>query len=280
MLPGYNTNGMADHQLGDALAILADIGYQSVALTLERRHLDPPNKAGIGRCVAMLTPLIARHGLHITIETGSRFILDPQRKHQPTLISVSPDERRERIAFIQTAVDIAQAVGADAVSLWSGAPDDEAKETELNSRLVESLREILDHATAGNVPLAFEPEPGMFIDTMTRFEKLHADVDHPLFGLTLDVGHIHCLSDGEIGTHIHRWRHCLWNVHIEDMRRGVHEHLPFGQGDMDFTEVFEALRAIDYPGPLHVELPRHSRDAVETARHSYAFIRRQLSRHG
>ncbi len=71
-----------------------------------------------------------------------------------------------------------------------------------------------------------------------------------------------------------RWRDWLWNVHIEDMRRGVHEHLMFGEGDMDFAEVMAALTEIGYSGGVNVELSRHSHDAVETARRAVAFLRR------
>src|SRR5260370_40336947 len=38
---GYGTNGFANHRLGDALAIIADLGYTGVALTLDQDHLDP-----------------------------------------------------------------------------------------------------------------------------------------------------------------------------------------------------------------------------------------------
>lgn len=114
----------------------------------------------------------------------------------------------------------------------------------------------------------------MFIDTMTKFRQLHHEMAHPRFGLTLDVGHVHCLEDGSSGEHIRQWRDVLWNVHVEDMRRGVHEHLMFGEGEMDFGSVFHALRDIDYSGPVHVELPRHSHNAVEVARRSFEFLRR------
>jgi sugar phosphate isomerase/epimerase len=124
------------------------------------------------------------------------------------------------------------------------------------------------------VRLAFEPEPGMFIDTMDRFARLHARVDHPRFGLTLDLGHLQCLNEVPMAPHILGWRHLLWNVHIEDMRTGVHDHLPFGEGEIDFGPVFAALAEAGYAGGLHVELSRHSHDAVETARRSLAFLRR------
>ena len=113
----------------------------------------------------------------------------------------------------------------------------------------------------------------MFLDTMDRFADLHRRVGRANFGLTLDVGHLHCLDEGPIAGHILRWRKVLWNVHIEDMRRGVHDHLMFGAGEMDFPPILAALRAASYAGGVHVELSRHSHDAVATARASLAFLR-------
>lgn len=273
MLIGYNTNGFAHHRIADAVAILSEIGYRSVAVTLKGDLLDPPDRGGVARCVSTLAPILGASGLRVTIETGSRFILDPRRKHQPTLISGEASGRRRRVEFLKAAVEVAAELHADSVSLWSGAPDDDTESGMHWERLVSGVREVLEHAEARGVRLSFEPEPGMLVSTMADFEQLHAAMDHPLLGLTLDVGHVQCLSDGDIGDHIRRWRDILWNVHIEDMRRGVHEHLMFGEGDMDFNPIFAALREVNYAGPVHVELSRHSHDAVNAARKSHEFLR-------
>jgi len=276
MLLGYNTNGFDHHRIEDALEIIAGIGYRAVAITLERDLLDPPDERGVARCVARLAPLLAGLDLETTIETGARFILDPRRKHQPTLISARPSDRQRRIAFVKAAIDVAAGLPAGVVSLWSGAPDDEASRGILQGRLAESLGELCDYAASRGVRLAFEPEPGMLVQTMAHFDALFHAVNHEAFGLTLDVGHLHCLADGTCRDHVPRWRERLWNVHIEDMRQNVHEHLMFGEGDMDFAPVLASLAAIGYAGPLHVELSRHSHDAVQAAQKAFTFLHARL----
>ncbi len=139
--------------------------------------------------------------------------------------------------------------------------------------LIEGCLRLGEFAESRNVRLAFEPEPGMLIDTMDRFAKLYESMRSPCFGLTLDLGHLHCLGEEPIASHIQKWREILWNVHIEDMRRGVHDHLMFGEGDMDFPPLLRALAAIDYQGGIHVELSRHSHDAVSSARQALEFLR-------
>jgi sugar phosphate isomerase/epimerase len=269
---GYNTNGFAHHRLEDALRILADLGYESVALTLDYHALNP-YEPDLDRRLALIGGLLNRLRLRSVIETGARFLLDPWHKHQPTLLSPEPGQRARRLDFLCRAVDIARVLGADAVSFWSGAASDDAPESVLMDRLVEGCRALCDHAAAAGVRLAFEPEPDMFLDTLARFAQLRACVAHPAFGLTIDIGHLNCLGEVPIADRLREWRELLWNVHIEDMRRGVHDHLMFGEGEIAFGPVLRALAEIGYAGGVHVELSRHSHNAVETARRALAFLR-------
>jgi sugar phosphate isomerase/epimerase len=269
---GYNTNGFAHHRLEDALAILAELGYESVALTLDGHVLNPYESDLPQRCESLRNRLQALN-LRCVIETGARFLLDPKRKHQPTLVSADSAERRRRLDFLKTAIEIAQRLHAEAVSFWSGTPAISASESTVMDRLVDGCKSVCDEAEDRGIRLAFEPEPGMFIDTLTRFAELHRRVNHPAFGLTLDIGHMHCQGDTPISDYLRRWAVNLWNVHIEDMRRGVHEHLMFGEGEIDFGPVLRTLDEIGYAGGVHVELSRHSHDAVETARKALAFLK-------
>jgi sugar phosphate isomerase/epimerase len=82
------------------------------------------------------------------------------------------------------------------------------------------------------------------------------------------------MGEHPIAAQIERWKAVLWNVHIEDMREGVHDHLMFGEGEMDFPPILAALRRAGYNGGVHVELSRHSHDAVNVARRSLEFLRK------
>jgi L-ribulose-5-phosphate 3-epimerase UlaE len=87
----------------------------------------------------------------------------------------------------------------------------------------------------------FKKRFGTPFDTMDKFAELHARVNHPAFGLTMDVGHLVCNRELPVSKFLAEWKHVLWNVHTEDMRRGVHDHLMFGEGEMEFPPILQAL---------------------------------------
>jgi L-ribulose-5-phosphate 3-epimerase len=275
---GYNTNGLAHHRLVDAIELLAGLGYQSVAITLDAGALDPyDDPHALKRQIAQVRSALDRHGLSRVIETGARYLLNPRVKHNPTLMDPDPARRAVRSEFLHRAMDIAESLGAGAVSLWSGRASAATPESQGLDRLAEGLRPLLAHAERVRIPLAFEPEPGMFIDTLEQFGRLDERIRHPLFQLTVDVGHIHCLEEGDVPALLRKWGPRIVNIHIEDMVRGVHEHLMFGEGTMDFPPICRALGEIGYMGGLHVELSRHSHTAVEAVRAAAAFLRPLLT---
>ena len=125
--------------------------------------------------------------------------------------------------------------------------------------------------------LAFEPEPGMFLESFAQFDQLLRQVASPLFGLTVDIGHVHCVESGAIADYLRQWSSSLYNIHIEDMHKGVHDHLRFGEGSIDFGPVMQMLSSIGYTGAVNVELSRHSHMAPEVMRESFAFLSQHVS---
>ncbi len=119
---GYNTNGFAHHSPKDAILVLRELGYDGIAITIDHHLLNPFHQEGLDERVWRMNTFLENHGIERTvIETGARYLLDPWRKHQPTLISPSEDERELRFTLLVFAVRLAGMLGSDAVSFWSGA---------------------------------------------------------------------------------------------------------------------------------------------------------------
>ncbi|MDR8411870.1 sugar phosphate isomerase/epimerase [Nonomuraea sp. 3-1Str] len=264
---GYGTNGFADHRLEDALDVIAALGYDGVALTLDHDHLDP-YAPGAARRVAAVADRLRDLQLGVVVETGARYLLDPWHKHAPTLLH---DDGHLRLDFLRRGAAVAADLGAEALSLWAGVRPASVPDHLAWERLVDGCAHLLDAAT---VPLGFEPEPGMLVATIADWRRLRDALGRPEgFGLTLDIGHCRCLEPDPVPGCVESVAEHLVNVQIDDMRRGVHEHLELGTGEIDFPPVLATLAACGYTGLVAVELPRHSHAAPEVAARSIAFLR-------
>ena len=94
--------------------------------------------------------------------------------------------------------------------------------------------------------------------------------------LTLDVGHAMITEESPPHSVIASRGSRIVNVHLDDVSRGRHVHLPPGEGEIDFAAVMKAVVSLSPPPFVSLELSRHSHDAVEQARRSRAFILRAL----
>lgn len=111
----------------------------------------------------------------------------------------------------------------------------------------------------------------MLVEDVADFLELQCEV--PELRLALDTGH--CIvsgglepADAILQQHAH-----LATVSLEDMPRGVHEHLPFGQGDMDTPAVLAAIKKVNYSRLACVELSRDSHRAHTMVPDALAWLR-------
>lgn len=266
----YNTNGAANHRLPDAVALIADAGYDGVALTLDHHHLDPLAEGWIARAEALAAELHRRR-LGCVIETGARFLLDPRRKHEPTLLSPEPEGRARRVAFLTRAAEIAQILGAECVSFWAGVPRPEVDRGEAGEWLLDGVSQVVRECGRRGVVPALEPEPGMLVETLDDWATLRHAV--PGLRLALDLGHCLVTGEREPPDAVREFAGDIATVSIEDMRRGDHTHLPFGEGDMDIPACLDALEAVGWQGLTCVELSRESHRADRAIPEAIRFLR-------
>ncbi len=266
----YNTNGAANHRLADAVAIIAEAGYDGVALTLDHHHLDPMEPGWVARAEALARDLAARR-MGCVIETGARYLLDPRAKHEPTLLTPCAEGRARRVAFLARAVDIGRILGAEAVSFWAGVPRPGVDRGEAGEWLKAGVAAVLEHAEACGIAAALEPEPGMLVETVDDWRLLQHHL--PRLTLALDLGHLLVTGERDPPSAVREFAAHLGTVSIEDMRRGDHTHLPFGEGDMDIPACLDALEAVGFGRLVCVELSRESHRADRMVPEAIGWLR-------
>jgi sugar phosphate isomerase/epimerase len=259
----WNTNGCANHRLYDAIELVAEAGYDGLALTLDWHHLDPFADNWQQQTERLRTALDDRR-LGSVIETGARFLLNPHTKHEPTLINPEKAGRQRRVAFLKRAIDIAATLGSEAVSFWAGVRQSAVSSELANRWLSEGIGELLDYALGQQVTLAVEPEPGMQIETIADLERVKTSLPAAVrdaLTLALDVGHVWVTGEMDPTEAVQRYgKHC-GTAAIEGMNRGVHEHLPVTQGDMDVAGIIRRFQQVGFDKLICVELSRDSHRA-------------------
>jgi L-ribulose-5-phosphate 3-epimerase len=270
MYLAYNTNGLAHHRLEDAFALLADLGYQGVALTPDVGHLDP--FATTERDWEKARTRLDKFQLKCVVETGARYLLDPKRKHWPNLLSKDEAAGERRMDFYRRCLRLAKSLGANVMSIWSGPMESGDDPEAAFQRLLARLPKLLDTALMEGVTVCFEPEPGHLIDGQVRYGELRRRLNREDLKTTIDIGHLIVTEPGAPQDHLAEFAPTLRNVQVDDARRGVHEHLPPGAGEIDFVPVFQELKRLLYDGPVALELSRDSHRAAEIAADAYRRI--------
>lgn len=265
MLLGYHTNSLQNHRLGDAFALLADGGYRAVAITPDTCHLDPATTTD--RDLDAVARQLRDLGLTPVMETGARFLLDPRQKHEPTLMTRDGAARQRRLDFYGRVAAMGARLGARVVSFWAGI--DRRPGPDSPTWLLDGISAACERIRREGLEPALEPEPGMAVETLADWRRVHATLGSAAPRLTLDVGHLYAVWEGDPVASIPPLVPFLSQVHLEDMRRGQHEHLLPGTGDVDFVGVLSALSKNGYRGPVCFELSRSSHcapTAVATCR--------------
>ncbi|MBI4719915.1 MAG: sugar phosphate isomerase/epimerase [Chitinivibrionia bacterium] len=277
----FSTNAFTRFDLAAAVNRIADAGYEGVEILADSPHafLDEG-----WRDTAGLETVLRRRGLsvsNINANTARGFYL-PGRGEDPFEPSLSnPDGtlRRWRVVYTRRCVDLAAALGCRSVSVTSGSfPPGMAVPEERERRmalLAESLEELLGYAQGRGVSLGVEYEPGLLIGAAEAVLTLFERVDSPALGVNLDVGHA-VVAGEDLPSVISRLGPRILNLHIEDIRGRIHEHLIPGLGEIDFDDLLASLKKIDYQSYLTVELYPYVEAPDEAARSAFAFLSRKI----
>src|SRR5688572_26603060 len=270
----YSTNAYTKAPVDRAIADIAKRGFSGVEILADLPHAFPaPNLDLDGLKGAIAASKLAVVNLNGNTTLG----LDPTGRDPsgfwPGFLDSAQGVRRTKTGYVKSVIDLARELGSPSVCTASGVRPPGTSDREAFSRLAGSLEEILDHASrAPEIKVGLEYEPGFFLGDFASTQRVVRELNHPLLGYNLDIGHAWCVKDdlekaiGEAGPR-------LWNLHVEDIKGRVHEHLVPGRGDLDFKAMFRALNRVNYSGFVTLELYPYKDRPGEAGEEGLNFLR-------
>ncbi len=103
-------------------------------------------------------------------------------------------------------------------------------------------RPLVEKAEALGVKVAVE---NVFEENPSILKRLLERMDSPFLGYCLDVGHGHLFSEVALLEWVETLGAWLVEMHLHDNHRQADDHLPLGQGNIDFPSIFHKLREKD-----------------------------------
>jgi D-psicose/D-tagatose/L-ribulose 3-epimerase len=218
---------------------VARLGFDLLEVPIESTtDLDYAQAAGVVKELGLQTSVCAA--------------MSPDRD----LIHSDERVRKNAMAYVRHCVDAAQTLGATNVvgplysavgRTWQATADERKRDVDL---LVKELRELSAYAHERGVVLCVEPLNRFetsFLNLASQAIEIADAVGHPGCGLLLDTFHMN-IEEQSIGAAIRSAGARLKHLHACENDRGAP-----GSGHIQWAEVVEACRAINYQGPAVIE---------------------------
>jgi sugar phosphate isomerase/epimerase len=158
-------------------------------------------------------------------------------------------------------IRLTQEAGTDVFVFSGGRSDKRADPANEWNALVDRTRILVREAEACGVRLALETEPGFICGTTAGLLRLMDELGSPALCCNMDIGHAYLCDPDPIAA-IAALGDRIVHCHLEDMKRGVHDHLLPGRGDMDLPAFVEALGRTGCTGPAALDLYGYDYEAV------------------
>jgi sugar phosphate isomerase/epimerase len=208
----------------DALEKLSEIGYTDVEYS-HIYHLSTHDATKIGE-----------YAREIGINSWSCHAAGPGGFNTGDAVQAAVEANRH-------CVDISAALGAEVnvLHIWNHSHEDACR----------ILEQVCQYAAERNVSIALENDRS--IERMNFILELARIVDMPNTGICVDTGHAN-LGDLGAGRAIRMAGSLLLTTHLQDNLGERDDHMPPGMGSIDWADVFQALREINYKRTLMLEL--------------------------
>ena len=185
--------------------------------------------------------------------------------------SSNPDLEAEALASMKKCIELAQDLGVRVIQLAGYDVYYEEKSFETRTRFIKNLRKACDWAEEAQVILAIEIMDDPFINSIEKYLAIEKEVDSPYLFVYPDTGNVSAWHN-DLWSEFYNGHRSIAALHLKDTypvtetSKGQFRDVPFGQGCVDWEEVFSVLKRSNYNGPFLIEMWSENCETIEETR--------------
>ena len=226
--------------------VSSGLGHIEINMTSTHSGLESFNLQRVRR----IREFTQKHAIGLSLHLPSK----------TNLADIIPPFRRSGIRYLKSAVELAAALQASHITLHMGNfywfPVERWMRRNALKRFADSLNSVLQHLERNQVILSLEnvvsiPHGSDFFflgDNIEDFMTLFQVLPSKQLQFCLDTGHAN-MGEG-VDAYIERFSNRLNALHFHDNNGSNDEHLPVGQGSVDWERLAELLMQCKFEGPL------------------------------
>lgn len=254
---GVSTHLFHDRRLDrEHLVEIAAHGFECIEVFATRTHFDYHDSAAVRQLAEWLDDTrLTLHSMHAPITAS----LSGGEWGETFSTAVTDDQRRKKsLTEAEAALAAAQTIPFTYLVVHLGVPDSMKPSAGENGRdaarrSVEALYEMTQRA---GVQLALEVIPNALSTPDALVRLIEDDLEDLKVGICVDVGHAHLM--GDLGDAIECCAGHIVTTHLHDNRRKADDHLPPGQGTIDWPAAVMEFQKVGYDGVWMFEVANTS----------------------
>jgi L-ribulose-5-phosphate 3-epimerase len=154
---------------------------------------------------------------------------------------------------LRGAIEFAADIGLSIVQVMGYDVYYEPAYSGSEARFLDAMEQGVRWAGAVGMMLGFEPCDLEFMDSVDSALRVVEAVNSPWLHIFPDMGNLVAAGHDPV-EQLRRAEGHLVAIHIKDTIPGVVRGIPFGEGNVPFAQVFQALAETGFWGPMTVEM--------------------------
>jgi sugar phosphate isomerase/epimerase len=269
---GLSTGCLSNMKFVDALELIRSRGFEIVEVCSLPHHLDYHDESAVSRAATRIRELS----------------MEPYSFHAPfadhlDITSTDVGDRRRALEEVRVAARAAAALGVRYFVLHPGPETGEipiSQRIERMENAVEVLHHVVDTCREMGMRLVLENMlPHLFSGPVRDLLWLLGALDSSEVGICLDTGHAQLA--GDLSRVAHKLSGHLWAIHASDTRGRFDDHLPPGDGIVDWERLLRQLDRAGFRGAIILEIagsgaPEEVMQAAERGRRHLRSVARRI----